>query len=382
MIKKIVFIFIFWRLFLFLPLFFGKDIPYRLGYEYTNIFTSTLKYSPVDNPLIHPWANFDGVHYLDIAGNGYKDNGGFFPFYPILIRGVSLIFGTGQVFGNQQFFSSLLISNLCFLFALILLYKLISLDHKDKTAFWTVIFLIFFPTSFFFVTAYTESLFLLLTVLVFYFIRKKQWLFASLSGMFLSITRLTGILIIPSLIYEIIKQKKSTKELLFIILYSLFIIPVGLFAFSYYCNLKWHNPLYYIYAQTLFKNGRTTGFVFPLQTAYRYIKILLTVSPRIYEYWIALLEFACFWLAGYLLFVAWRKKVRLSYLLFSIFCFIIPISSGTFSGLPRYIIVLFPMFIGLSLQMTNKYLKILYISIGLILQFVLLMLFSRGYYIA
>ncbi len=381
-IKKIVFIFLIWRAFLFLPLFFGQNIPYRPRYEYTNIFTSTLKYFPVDSPLLNPWANFDGVHYLDIAGNGYKDNGGFFPFFPILIRFVAGVFGSGQAFGSQQFFSALIISNMSFLLSLVLLYKLIKLDYKNDVAFTTVVFLIFFPTSFFFTTVYTESLFLLLSVLIFYLARKKLWLLAGLFGMFLTITRSIGLLILPVLIYEYLKQNKLSKKSLFFILYFLFMIPIGLIAFSYYCNIKWHDPLYFLHAQALFKNGRSAGFIFPLQTVYRYIKIMFTVSPKIYEFWIALLEFGSFWFACFGLFIAWRKKVNLSYVLFSALCFLVPISSGTFTGLPRYIIILFPIFVGIALFTKNKYVKIFYILIGLTLQFVFLMFFSRGYYIA
>lgn len=380
-IKIIVFVFIIWRLFLFLPLMTGLKIPYRTGYEYTNIFTSTLKYSPVDSPLLNPLANFDGVHYLDIAGHGYKDNGGFFPLYPILIKTVSVLFGTGQAFGTQQFFSSLIISNLCFLASLVLLYKLIALDYKKDQAFWTIVFLIFFPTSFFFAVSYSESLFLLLTTAGFYFIRKKSWCLAGISGALMAVTRLVGLLILPVLLYENIKKNGLNKKSLISLLYTLLFVPLGLALFSYYCFLKWHDPLYFIHAQTLFKNGRTAGFVFPLQTVYRYIKILLTVSPKIFEYWIALLESASFLWVCFGLIFAWSKKIRPSYLIFSALSFLVPVSSGTFSGLPRYIIVLFPIFVGLSF-IKNKFFRAFYILFGLILQFVLFMYFSRGYYIA
>jgi len=383
--RKIIIIFIIWRFLLFLPLWIGKDIPFRRGYEYVQIFTSTLKYQPVDHPLLYPWANFDGVHYLDIAGNGYKDNGRFFPLYPILIRTVATIFGTGKAFGPQQFFSSLLISNLTFLLALIFLFKLIKLDYKEKTVFWTVIFLMFFPTSFFFITAYTESLFLLLSVLSFYFARKNKWFLASISAMLLSVTRPVGLLIIPSLIYEFIRQKKYLKvvESGVFIFGFLFFIPSGLISFSYFCYLKWHDPLYFFHAQAFLQNGRTVAnFVFPLQTVYRYFKILTTVARSQFEWYIALLELVGFAFASFGLFIAWGKKVRGSYLLFSALCFLVPIISGTFSGLPRYVLVLFPVFIGLGLYVKNSFLKISYIIVGIILQFILLMFFSRGYFIA
>ena len=392
--KKVIIIFIVWRFLLFLPLWIGKDIPYRIRYEYTHIFTSTLKYHPVDHPLLYPWANFDGVHYLDIAGNGYKDNGRFFPLYPLLIRGLSALFGTGKAFGVIQFFCALFIGNFAFFLAVIFLYKLLRLDFSEKISFWSIIFLILFPAGFFFATVYTEGLFLLFLVLSFYFARKNKWLLAGIPAMLLSITRPVGLLIIPSLIYEFIKQKKYLKsnlsfcssrfavEASFFIFYFLFFISSGLILFSYFCYLKWHDPLYFFHAQALVKNSRTVaGFIFPLQTVYRYLKILITVSPKIYEWWIALLEFVSFWFAGYLLIVGWLKKIRPSYMIFSTLAFIVPTISGTFSALPRYILVLFPIFVALAL-IKNRLVKIIYVIVGVILQFVLLMLFSRGYFIA
>jgi len=384
-IENLIFVFVIWRLLLFLPLWLTKDVPFRQGYEYANIFTSTLRYSPVDSPLLNPWANFDGVHYLDISGNGYKDNGQFFPLLPLTIRGLAAFFGTGQVFGAIQFFSGLLITNLSFLLAIIFLYKLLRLDFSEKISFWSVIFLIFFPTSFFYTTVYSESLFLLLLVLSFYFARKKDWFLSAVCAMLLSITRPIGLLIIPALIYEYYRGRKILifdLSFLFLIFNFLFLIPLGLVLFSVYCLLKWHDPLYFLHAQALVKNGRTvTGFVFPLQTIFRYIKIFLTVSPKIYEFWIAIVEFVSFGLASFLLVVAWLKRVRPSYLLFSTLAFFVPILSGTFSGLPRYIIVLFPIFIPLTF-IKNKLVIVGLLAIGLLLQLVFLGLFSRGYFIA
>ncbi len=385
MLKKILFIFIIWRIFLFLPLWAGRNIPYRIKYEYTHIFTSTLKYAPVDRPLLYPLANFDGVHYLDIAGNSYKDNGRFFPLYPILIRGLATIFGTGQAFGIIQFFSALAISQLSFLLAIIFLYKLLRLDFSEKISFWSIIFLMTFPTSFFFGLIYTESLFLLFLVLSLYLARKQKWFWSSFFAMLLTITRPIGIVLIPALIYEAYKQKKFLHfnlSFYFLIFDFLIIIPLGLFLFSYYCLIKWHDPLFFLHAQALLQNGRSvTGFIFPLQTVWRYLKIITTVSPNIFEWKVALLEIFSFGFGSGILVFAWFKKIRPSFLIFSLFALLIPTLSGTFSGLPRYLLVIFPIFLTLNF-IKAKWFKPVYIIFGLILQFVLFLFFSRGYFIA
>jgi len=186
---------------LFIPLFLGYlYLPYRAGYEYTNVLRF-VKNPFLKNFLIYPWANFDGVRYLSIAGRGYISEAAFFPLYPILIRFFSGIFGTGATFGFIQFISGLLISNIFFLLSLIIFYKLIRLDFSKKIAKKTILKLLIFPTSFFFASIYSESLFLFLTLLSFYFARKGKWISASISAFFLSVTRLVGVLILPALIY-------------------------------------------------------------------------------------------------------------------------------------------------------------------------------------
>ena len=100
-----------------------------------------------------------------------------------------------------------------------------------------------------------------------------------------------------------------------------------------------------------------------------------------YDWMIALLELISFLFTAFMLYFAWKKKLRRSYLIFAFINFAITISTGTFSGLPRYIITIFPIFMALAL-LKNKILKLSYIIISPILLFILLMLFSRGYFVA
>lgn len=371
-IKSIFLIFLFWRIFLFIPLHFAQQfIPYRPGYEYTNILYFIKSYWPVNSPLIFSWANFDGVHYLSIATKGYTDNGRFLPFFPILINWLSIIF-------KNQFFVGLLLSNACFLSSLIVFYKLICLDHPKRTAFWSIIFLLVFPASFYFGSIYAESLFLLLTLLSFYYSRKKQWLTASIFALLLTITRPVGIVIFPVLIYEfIVAEKRLSAKIL-----PIFFIPAGIIGYAFYNLKKWGDALYFLKSHADLGNSRTvTSIVFFPQTIYRYFKILSTIPYQQYEWWIALFELAVFFFTITVLFLAWRKKIRVSYILFSLLAFLIPVSSGTFSGLPRYVTVLFPLFITLALIKSRMF-KIVYTIIGIILLSLFLMFFSRGYYVA
>src|SRR3989344_2187325 len=229
MVKSIFLLFLIWRLLLFIPLLAGYQfLSYRPDADYTNIWKFIKPYSPVDHPLLYPWANFDGVHYLSIAASGYQDNERFLPAFPLLIRFFTALFGGGEPYSAIYFFTAIGIVHLLFFASLVLLYKLVRIDFSEKVAFASVVFLLVFPASFFYVSIYSESLFLFLTLSSFYLARKQLWFGAGITGMFLSATRIVGIAILPSLLYEFLKQKKkwSLKSV------PLFFVPLGLLVYA------------------------------------------------------------------------------------------------------------------------------------------------------
>lgn len=378
-IQPLVLFMLAWRLLLFIPLAVGfAFIPYRIGYEYTNIWRFIPTYLPVSSPFLFPWANFDGVHYLRIAGEGYTNNGGFFPLYPIITHFVSSLFGTIETFGGVEFFSAIILSNIFFFLAILLFYKLLKFDYKEAISQKSIIFLLLFPTSFFFVSIYTESLFLLLSLLVFFHARRREWLQAGLFGGLLSATRIVGIAILPALLLEFILQKKDTPYKA----WPLVLVPLGLLSYMWFNIQKWGDAFYFLSAHGMIATNRSVDEIvlFP-QTIFRYGKIFSTGAFSQFEYWIAALEVGIFFFVSAMLYVAWKKGVRMSYVVFGFLCFLIPASSGTFTGLPRYAVVLFPIFIALAL-IKNKKIQWVYGIISCILLFILLMLFSRGYFVA
>lgn len=377
--KKLLLIFFSWRILLFVPLVLGHFlIPIRPGYHYTFFSYYIPQNISISNYLLSSWANFDGAYYLLIAASGYSVNAGFFPLLPITIHALSSVFlGRVVEITPALYVISLVLVSIYFLGAFVVLFRLVRIDYPEKIARRTIVYLLLFPVSFFFVSIYTEGLFLLLTVLSFYCARKNKWFLASICGALLSATRLVGLAIIPALIVELIIQKKLIRKG-----WMLLLAPLGLVGYAWYCFVKWHDALFFIHAQGLLKNNRSvTNFIFPLQTVYRYIKILITVNASNFEFWIALLELSVFVFAVWLFYVAWKKRIRLSYLVLALCAFLLPVSSGTFTGLPRYVAVLFPLFIALAL-VENKRVVMMYSLISVLLLILLFALFSRGYYIA
>lgn len=377
--RTILSFFLSWRLLLFLPIIVGYlFIPYRAGYDYTNLWKFTKPYAPVDSFLLYPWANFDGVHYLSIAAQGYNHDEGFFPLFPIVIRAIATLFGGGEPFSASYFFAGIAIANVAFFGSLFFLHKLLRIDYKETVAKKSILFLLLFPTSFFFASIYSESIFLFLALATFYFARKKRWLWAGIFGMLLTGTRIVGISILPALAIELYLQEKKllTRNVFFLLL-----IPLGLVSYMYYNVVTFGYAFAFLEAHTKLGTNRSDVIVLFPQTIVRYINILTTLPSSQFEWRIALLELYVFFFASALLFAAWKKKVRISYVVFAVVSFLIPISSGTFSGLPRYVLVLFPMFIALAL-VKSRIVHIAYITLGAVLLFILLMFFSRGYFVS
>lgn len=379
LVLKIFKIFLIWRIALFLPIIAGS-LLLNYGSSYPFFEISYYKDLPdfLNLPVFTTWSNFDGVHYLNIAVDGYKTEARFFPLFPLLI----FLFGLGNISFTLTFLIAVLLPSIFLFIALIVFYKLLKLDYPEKTSIAAICYLLIFPTAFFFASIYTESLFLLLLLTSFYFARKGNWILAFLSGMLLISTRFVGIFIIPALIYEYVLQNKILKTKNLLQLAALvFITPVGLVAYSIYNLQKWGNSLYFLSAQGELGNSRSArSLILPPQTLYRYFKILTNLSVAQFEWWLAFIEVAAFIFGCVMLYIALKKKVRISYLVFGALAFLLPSLSGTFSGLPRYLLIVFPIFITLGVTKL-KIIKIYFLS-SIILLLIFFMFFSRGYFIS
>lgn len=373
MIKKIISLFIFWRV---LIIIFALLAPFLLPIPKESRIYLGSKLYPKSPYLAWIWGNYDGEHYLYIAKWGYQEfKFAFFPFLPLLIYLVN------RLTGISHLAAGILINNLAFFAALAIIYKTILLDYDEKIALKSLFFLAIFPVSFYFGAVYTESLYLLLTSLSFYFARKANWTKAGTLGYLAGITRLQGVALIPGLLIEWWQQnsKPSLKKFLKSKAFFIFFIGLGIITYAVYLQVRYGDFLLFQKNMTIW---RQNNFVFPLQAIWRYLKILF-LFPRKAElvYWRSVLELSSmvlyFTLSFYVL-----LKIRLSYGVFMIISLLIPACTGTFESFPRYILHLFPAFLAIAL-LTSKSKKIFWATtiIFIILGFIFTACFTRGYFI-
>ncbi len=332
-------------------------------------------------PFFWKRASFDGIHYLDISRKGYGVNQQvFFPLYPKIIKEIT------PFFKGRDLLAGLFVSHLSLFLLLFVFYKLILLDFDHKVAQRTLIFLMIFPTSFFFGSVYTESLLLLFILGSFYAARKSSWLIAGCFGFLAANTRLIGIFLFPALLYEFWQQKKISSRqrrdkfqisnLLFI-----FLVPLGLLSYMRFLKINFQDSLMFIHSQPFFGVSRSDEKIVLLyQVFFRYLKMIFTTKsdPLYFTVWLELLVVVGF---IYLLLKSFSIKIRLSYLVFSVLTLLIPTLIGTFSSLPRYVLVLFPCFICLGMVKSTKTRRAVQI-IFILSAIFSVVLFFKGYWIA
>jgi hypothetical protein len=165
----------------------------------------TRGFGPLGDLLAGPAARWDASWYLVIAHYGYRPDLGsftasrsaFFPLYPLGIRGFSDL-------GLPPVLAGVLISLLAFALALYGIHRLTTLElaptHSASTlpsvARLAVLLTAFAPMAFFFSAVYTESLYLALSVGVFWFARHGRWMWVGVLGALAAATRSTGVLLL------------------------------------------------------------------------------------------------------------------------------------------------------------------------------------------
>lgn len=357
----------------------GALVKYQPVFPYADVWLATSNLPR----WLYSWANFDGVHYLTIAKNGYFGTGliqAFFPVWPIILR-------FGARLGLETITAGLVFN---FIFGWLLFkkwFKLLKFEFSRKVAWWGTVALFLFPTAFFFQALYSETLFLWLVVSSFYAARKKRWWRAGLWAAIAAATRIVGIMLLPALLIELgeeigwselkLNLKQHWKKLVAVSLSA-----VGLIAYMFYLWQQFGDPLYFFHVQAEFGSGRTEGLVLYPRVIWRYLKILTTTQVKNWRYFIYVQEFLAGVVGLAVIVLSWFK-VRKSYLVFSFLAFLLPTLTGTFSSLPRYILVCPALFVVLGQWLADKkWFRYLWLPISILLLAINTMLFIQGWWVA
>jgi hypothetical protein len=314
--------------------------------------------------LASPLARWDAVWYLSIAGEGYdgadSPRHAFFPLYPLLARGVAELGGGGAA---ALLLAAYAVSLAAFFAALVLLYRLTALELGRRAAWPTLLLLCVFPASLYFGAPYSESLFLLCSVGAFYAARTGSWAWAGVAAAGASATRSAGVLLLLPLAFLYFQQsgRRIRPDVLWLAL-----APAGLVAYAVYLGVAYGDPLSFSHVQEFWNRtfaGPLVGAWDGASAAFDGVRQLLSGSRdvayfeqsagdpfRVAAQNIALFGFLCFALTGA---VGVLRRLPFAYGLYVVTALMLPLSypvaAQPLMSLPRFVAVLFPIFMWLGL---------------------------------
>lgn len=306
------------------------------------------------SPFWDAFVRYDSGWYFGIARSGYdaapamaggRANIAFFPVYPLLMRYVGRLFGRAP---SDVYLGGVLVAWVSFVLAMVVLYHLARLDLPRRHAERAVLLTAIFPFAFFFGVAYSESTFLLFTVLTIYLLRTRRWLPGGLAGAVAGATRVTGIMMWPALAWIAWRSAEPSSRDRIWAAVALVLAATGFGAYCLYMYGESGNP--FLWAVALKRWGYYPGGL-PWTAPFHLIQLLVT-HPYAYLAGDRTAPYDALNGVTAILFVAavpfvWRR-LGAGYGLFMLANLWLPLSSGIFEGMGRYCAVMFPCFIWLA----------------------------------
>ncbi len=339
------------------------------------------------NLLAAPAARWDGVWYLVIARYGYRPDLGitsrdaFFPLYPLALRTVSWL-------GPPPILAGVLVSVVAFGFALYGIHRLATLElgryarptldgeRLARAAQLAVLLTAFAPMAFFFSAVYSESLYLALSVGLFWSARHGRWAWVGVLGALAGATRSAGlVLLVPALILYLYGPREDRppdrlgglrpryrlrRDVLW-----LGLVPVGVVLYGSYLALAGGDPLAPLHAQEVWSRhfaGPFVGVWDALRAAFEGARQLL--SGQRHQIYFATGKDSPFVIAGHNLMmlgilataipivVGVVRRLPLAYGAYVLAALALPLSypvtTEPLMSLPRFLLVLFPLGIWLA----------------------------------
>lgn len=322
------------------------------------------------------WNVWDAPHYIDIATFNYHRASndeevliGFLPFLPLTMYIVKFIFQTNSLI------SGYIVSAIATILLSVILYRLVLLDYPKKVALLTILMLFIFPTSFFLHIPYTESLFILLSVSAFYFVRKRYYWISFLCIGFATFTKIAGLALIPAIFIEILFfdkenfNKLETNYKLFTTILGLVISISGFLMYLVINYHVWGDPFYFTVVLKKFISESFAPFGQGLIGAFQ-ASLNRAGLEKIMLGYAQIIAFAL----GLTMSIYSLFKIRISYGVYMLIVLWFSYSLSFWLSMPRYILPLFPMFIILALFSKNSLFKYLWIlfSTSLLIVFALI----------
>jgi hypothetical protein len=324
-------------------------------------------YDPRTDLLFGTFAQWDSGWYLRVADHGYDvlATTAFFPLYPLLVRGGGFLLGSHLVAG-------VLLSLVAAGVGAVFVSRIADRFAGAKVASDTVLLLALSPSALVFTGVYSDGLYLALAAgALLAAIQGRSWL-AGILGALAVATRLVGLALIPALLVLLWPRDRSVRQLARPL--PLLLLPTALGLYSLYLQSRFGDAFAFANAQELYWQRKTDalgpigGLWDSISAAWDGAAELARHLPRELgspdgfpdrdrlAAWNVLhlgLLAAALWLTW----VAWRRLgAALGLYALGVDAAILAGTHEVFplASLPRYLLSNFPLFIALSMLLSDR----------------------------
>jgi hypothetical protein len=301
---------------------------------------------PVD--VLSTW---DGTHYGAIARNGYLTEGAEvrrFQFFPLL-PAISRLLGGAE----HAVLAGILLNQLCLLVNILLIGTLVEdgrpAQLSREPGFWMLVT----PVGFFFSVYYSESLFLLFSLLLVISYRRDRIVWACLAGVLAGLTRPTAVCLPALFLPDLVGRPRRGEPWMGTLACAAApLAGVGLYAA--YVGWRIGDPLAYVHLHQIWWQG---AWAVPFQSLLSDLRLfpidLISGYLRPADQWVRLASSV-----SILALIAWGwRKVDPAFLTYLVAAMVFIHSKGdpwAHAASARYELVLFPVFLLLGQLMAGR----------------------------
>jgi hypothetical protein len=292
------------------------------------------------------FTSWDGRWYLELVRRGYPESipanityeqtearAAFFPMYPGAVRVLDSVLPGGDT--AAALFLNFVLGGV----AVVLVGLLARRAYSASVAARAMVLFAVFPGSFVLSFAYSEALFIVFAASCLLLLLDEQWLLAGLAAALATATRPNGVAIFFACLVAAaiaIKTKRQWSSLLAVV-----IAPVGFIGFQLYVDeTAGERGAWFRVQREAWSEGTSFG-VTAVENTFGFI-----TSP--FDSTADALTFLSLAALAVMVYAAWKKRLPLPWVAFSVVIIALMLIPETVTARPRFVFTAFPLFIAVA----------------------------------
>lgn len=299
---------------------------------------------------LRPFNTWDTQHYVMLADRGYgasRFSDAFFPLYPLIIRALK------PLFLGHTLLAALFVSNIASLAVPVFMYRIAARFVTPAQAFRATLILLAFPTAFYLSVAYSEALFLALTLMAFYYLLAGQRTVATACCFLLPLARAQALLFVIPIgvmaLRDALRHEMGWRQGWRAAARRYALPAAGTVAglLAYFAFSKWQIGGYLagLNAHDLYVNHSSLGNLLAPRAWFE--RNFLNTSFAVHGYTNSIIDRVGFGLALMVLVGVFRQQPKALFA-YALVTLLVPALAGSFMSYTRMLLVVFPLFIYLG----------------------------------